>query len=116
MGFAVFLGRPPRLSKRFCFTNMPADVEDHVYGLEQLALERELSNLDQKGWNTLGQIRRSATSRWSMVTAMIREDILEVLLGRNVSNVAQRLECVFDTSTFPLPSTLSCPVQFFLPS
>jgi hypothetical protein len=82
------------MSKSFCFTNMPLDVEEHVFRLDRDALARELGHLDHNGWNTLGQVRKSAITRWAMITAMIREEVLEVLLGRNPSNVAQRIRYV----------------------
>lgn len=91
ISFAVFLGRPPRVSKRFCFTNMPLDVREDTYYLVGDALDQELHNLDRAGWNTLGQINRSAIIRWSMITSMIREDTLETLLGRGLSDIPQRI-------------------------
>jgi hypothetical protein len=95
ISFAVFLGRPPRVSKRFCFTNMPLDLEEDAYDLVGDALEQELSHLDPNGWNTRGTVRKSAVARWSMITSMIKEDTLEVLLGRDLSNVQQRIRYVF---------------------
>lgn len=94
ISFAVFLGRPPRVSKRFCFTNMPLDLDEDAYELVGDTLDQELSHLDQNGWNSRGVVRKSAVVRWSMITSMIREDTLEVLLGRNLSNVPQRIRYV----------------------
>lgn len=91
ISFAVFLGRPPRVSKRFCYTSMPLDIEEDTYSLVGEDLDQELAHLDRNGWNTLGQIRKSAVIRWSMITSMIREDALETLLGRNLTNVPQRI-------------------------
>lgn len=91
ISFAVFLGRPPRVSKRFCYTSMPLDIEEDTYSLVGDILDQELAHLDRNGWNTLGQIRKSAVIRWSMITSMIREDALETLLGRNLTNVPQRI-------------------------
>lgn len=91
ISFAVFLGRPPRVSKRFCYTSMPLDIEENIYSLVGESLDQELAHLDRNGWNTLGQIRKSAVIRWSMITSMIREDALETLLGRNLTNVPQRI-------------------------
>lgn len=86
------------MSKRFCFTNMPLDIEEDTYHLTGEALDKALSQLDQSGWNTLGQVRKSAVIRWSLITAMIQEDTLETLLGRSVSNVAHRIR--FDRLVF----------------
>lgn len=101
ISFAVFLGRPPRVSKRFCYTSMPLDIEEDIYSLVGESLDRELAHLDRNGWNTLGQIRKIAVVRWSMVTSMIREDALETLLGRNLTNVPQRIGYVLIHTYFP---------------
>lgn len=70
---------------------MPLDIEEDIYSLVGESLDQELANLDRNGWNTLGQIRKSAVIRWTMITSMIREDALETLLGRNLTNVPQRI-------------------------
>lgn len=70
---------------------MPLDVREDTYYLVGDALDQELHNLDRAGWNTLGQINRSAIIRWSMITSMIREDTLETLLGRGLSDIPQRI-------------------------
>lgn len=97
ISFAVFLGRPPRVSKRFCFTNIPLDLDEEAYHLVGDALDQELSRLDPNGWNTRGKVRKSAVTRWSMITSMIREETLELLLARNISNVAQRIRYVISS-------------------
>ena len=91
ISLATFLGRPPRMSKRFCCINFPLDLDPEAYCIGGEALDRELSNLDANGWNTQGHIRTSAVMRWSIVTAMIREDTLELLLGQNIPDMPQRL-------------------------
>ena len=73
---------------------MPLDLDEDAYQLVGDALDEELSHLDLNGWNTRGVVRKSAVIRWSMITSMIREDTLEVLLGRNPSNVLQRIRYV----------------------
>ncbi|KAL3256614.1 hypothetical protein ABHI18_007448 [Aspergillus niger] len=114
ISFAVFLGRPPRVSKRFCYTSMPLDIEEDTYSLVGEDLDQELAHLDRNGWNTLGQIRKSAVIRWSMITSMIREDALETLLGRNLTNVPQRigdLQAKIDHAWKDLPPFLTIPTR-----
>lgn len=94
VSLATFLGRPPRMSKRFCCINFPLDIDENMYSITGDDLNRELGKLDQDGWNTQGHIRMGAVLRWSTTTAMIREDTLELLLGQNVSNVQQRISYV----------------------
>ncbi|CAK7231722.1 hypothetical protein SBRCBS47491_008027 [Sporothrix bragantina] len=84
INFSVFLGRPPRISRRHCVIHMPLDVTPAAYSLsgDIVALqEQELQHLDTQGWNTLGQIRTHAVIRWSMITSQIREEALEAILG-----------------------------------
>uniref|UniRef100_A0A093XMK4 Uncharacterized protein YbbC n=2 Tax=Talaromyces marneffei PM1 TaxID=1077442 RepID=A0A093XMK4_TALMA len=114
ISFAVFLGRPPRVSKRFCYTSMPLDIEEDTYSLVGEALDQELAHLDRNGWNALGQIRKSAVIRWTMITSMIREDALETLLGRNLTNVLQRigeLQAKIDHAWKDLPPFLTIPTR-----
>lgn len=97
IGLATFLGRPPRISKRFCSINLPLDLDEDVFFLSGEALDRELVHLDQNGWNTQGHVRTTAVMRWSIITAMIREDTLELLLGQNIPDMQQRIWCVTST-------------------
>ena len=80
---------------------MPLDLDEDSYQLVGDALDEELSHLDLNGWNTKGVVRKSAVIRWSMITSMIREDTLEVLLGRNLSNVLQRIRYVVSSIINP---------------
>ncbi|KAJ5158838.1 Peptidase M19 renal dipeptidase [Penicillium coprophilum] len=94
ISLATFLGRPPRMSKNFCRINLPLDIDENCYSLSDSALSAELEKLDHAGWNSEGHIRLSAVMRWSTVTAMIREETLELLLGGNISNMQRRIMCV----------------------
>lgn len=82
------------MSRRFCCINLPLDIDESTYSLSEDSLHTELGNLDEDGWNKLGRIQMSAVMRWSTLTAMIREDTLELLLGRKVMNITQRITYV----------------------
>ncbi|EFX04846.1 c6 zinc finger domain containing protein [Grosmannia clavigera kw1407] len=86
---ATFLGRPPRISKRFCTVDLPSDLNETVLSLRGPALETELQKLNADGWNTTGQIHSGTVQRWAMTTSMIREDVLELLLGHGKADVVQ---------------------------
>lgn len=92
ISLATFLGRPPRMSKRFCCIDLPKDINALAYS--QTVENQLLSPIDACGWNTAGHVRNTAVMRWSTITAMIREDTLQVLLGRNVPNVEQSIRFV----------------------
>ncbi|KXG45678.1 Peptidase M19, renal dipeptidase [Penicillium griseofulvum] len=91
ISLAAFLGRPPRMTKKFCCIKLPLDIDEKCYSLSDTTLTRELEKLDLAGWNSQGHIRASAVMRWSTTTAMIREEALELLLGGNISNIQQRI-------------------------
>jgi len=56
---AAFLGRPPRLSHRYCKMEEPLDLSDEQLFLEGPAMDACLQKLDQNGWNTDGMLSRT---------------------------------------------------------
>lgn len=91
ISFSVFLGRPPRVSKRFSQVHVPLDVEEDGYNHSGPELEAMLAELDASGWNIQNEIRRSSSLRWIIPMTTIREDILELLLGRDVQDARQKI-------------------------
>lgn len=89
---ATFLGRPPRISKRFCAMELPMDLDEAALSLSGSALEKEIEKMDTDGWNTRGQVHTGTVLRWAVMTSMIREDILELLLSRAKVDVLQLAE------------------------
>ncbi|KFZ12732.1 hypothetical protein V502_06944 [Pseudogymnoascus sp. VKM F-4520 (FW-2644)] len=83
----------------------------HAHNAASPQLPFTFHSVDQNGWNTKGEIRKHAGRRWSMILAIIREDILEVLLGRHPTNVpdtiAIRVEC--EAAWDSLPDMLKSP-------
>ncbi|TKX20935.1 fungal specific transcription factor domain-containing protein 53 [Elsinoe australis] len=90
---STFLGRPPRLSHRYCVLQLPLDLSDEEMMLDGQALEMAISNLDN-GWNTQGRLHRSTWKRVWAAHAQLREDILEVALGTNVQDLPQRGQAI----------------------
>ena len=81
---SIFLGRPLRMSKRFCHFQIPrcqSGVEDH-------------SPADQQGgiheWKPDACLSYSAETRWSALCALVKEDILEILFDRSHSDCFER--------------------------
>lgn len=77
----TFVGRPPRISKRYCTVTLPLDLENHELALEGEELQRAINSIDENGWNTVTKDRRSAYQRSFIQCALLREEILEVCLG-----------------------------------
>ncbi|KAH6986934.1 hypothetical protein EDB80DRAFT_690386 [Ilyonectria destructans] len=87
--FAFFLGRPPRISKRHCMIHMPLHLDIQAFRLASDSMNEELSRLDQNGWNRQSEIRIFAVLRWSLITSKIREEILEAMLGPEITERQQ---------------------------
>lgn len=85
---ASFLGRPPRLSYRYCKLDMPLDLSDDQLLLEGEELQQVLDNLDSGGWNTAGVLHRTTWQRVWFQECRIREDILEIALGSDEIDVS----------------------------
>ena len=79
---ATFLGRPPRISYRFCILESPPDLDDSVFLLEGDSWKEALNELDENGWNTTGRISRQTWLKALIDIAKSREDILEMNLTR----------------------------------
>ncbi|KAF5973525.1 hypothetical protein FBULB1_8271 [Fusarium bulbicola] len=75
---ATFVERPPLLTRRFCFINLPLDLEESVLVSDKAAFQRQIQGLDQDGWNMNGRIYSSSLLRVRMMIALLRDQILEV--------------------------------------
>ena len=56
-GQANFMGRPPRLSRRYCSMQLPLDLDFHHLTLTGDALAKEIDQLDVNGWNVEQETR-----------------------------------------------------------
>lgn len=84
---SVFLGRPPRISYRYCSITNPLDLD--FEDLDGPDIAQKLASINQAtGWNTDGAMRKSSHTRCFVIINRIREDILELSLGRSVDDVA----------------------------
>ncbi|GAB7354732.1 hypothetical protein MBLNU459_g5146t1 [Dothideomycetes sp. NU459] len=85
---ATFLGRPPRLSHRYCHLELPLDLGDDELLLHGQELQDVVSKL-KDGWNTSNRFSRNTWRRvWSYYLRN-REDILEISLGTN-ADISER--------------------------
>ncbi|KAF5243408.1 hypothetical protein FANTH_8230 [Fusarium anthophilum] len=80
---ATFSGRPPLLTRRFCFMNLPLDLEESVLLSDKAASQRQSQHLDQDGWNVNGRIYSSSLLRVRMMIALLRDQILEVAFAQD---------------------------------
>lgn len=91
---ATFLGRPPRLSHRYCKMELPLDLSDEDLFLEGPELSAKLATLTPDGWNTTGCLQRTTWQRVWFQHCRIREDILEIALGSGEDDITAQAEQV----------------------
>ena len=79
----TFVGRPPRISQRYCLIRDPLDLEYTELALEPDELEVALNSINEQGWNTnsLKETRKSVYNRCFVLVGKLREEVLELSLG-----------------------------------
>lgn len=89
---ALFMARPPNLSRVYCTYRMPLDLtDDELFGGTAI-FEAALSNLDSSGWNTKGSVSGSTWLRAKCYLSPIWEDILEMTIGVNPQHSCTDIE------------------------
>jgi hypothetical protein len=81
---STFVGRPPRISRRYCNVHVPLDLEPDELALEGLELDEARAKLDSEGWNTSPRGPKDRFTSYDRIrcrAAMLREDVLELCLG-----------------------------------
>ncbi|KAH0592751.1 hypothetical protein MHUMG1_09575 [Metarhizium humberi] len=81
---SLFLGRPLRMSKRFCHFQLPGDAavrENHATATEQSGEYR---------WASDTEINYRAETRWSAICASLKEEIIELLFDRTGPDVIEK--------------------------
>lgn len=87
---STYLGRPPRISYRHCIVQSPADLSDDEVCGDQARLTDAISRLDN-GYATSGRIYRATMRRAQIADFIIREEILEIVLGNPHSSIDSRV-------------------------
>ncbi|KAF4456672.1 hypothetical protein F53441_1228 [Fusarium austroafricanum] len=80
---STFVGRPPLLTRRFCYIKPPLDLEESGLLSDRDNFQRQIHRLDPNGWNMDGRIYSSSLLRVRMMIALIRDEILELVLSQN---------------------------------
>ncbi|OOF99257.1 hypothetical protein ASPCADRAFT_204908 [Aspergillus carbonarius ITEM 5010] len=92
------LGRPPRISHRYCDLPLPLDLSyEEIVGDPQTR-ESALEDLDTNGWNSQGLLSKGAYPRVALLIAKLRENVLEVTSSHQVNGLPQRIKEVYDES------------------
>lgn len=81
---AIFLGRPPRMSKRFCHFQLPLNPTAAELGTVANSWDRTTR------WQVDTPFCYRAGIRWTALCAALKEDILELLRDRQQENFDQK--------------------------
>ena len=96
---AIFLGRPPRMSKRTSCFQIPSCPRASINDLS--VHEDDCAITD---WHSDSEICYRAESRWSALCASVKEDILEIMLGVDHSHATRAARSVLKV----FPSYYNC--------
>lgn len=111
----TFLGRPPRLLSKYCFVQLPLDLNEQELFMEGQELESALAGLDENGWKKNGEIGRSTWARVFLINALIREEILDLALSiatnDNLKTRADEISRKAKQSYDSLPETVRWSVE-----
>ena len=92
---STYLGRPPRICYRHCIVQSPADLSDDEVCGDQTVLADAISRLDN-GYARSGRIYRATMRRAQIADFIIREEILEIVLGNPHSSIDSRVHEIRD--------------------
>ncbi|KAJ5100700.1 hypothetical protein N7456_006752 [Penicillium angulare] len=89
---ATFLGRPPRISWRFCNISLPLDLsfKELISNPEECSLS--MRNLDADGWNIMEHDPQAVWLRVALIMGPVRENILELSLNNQVENLQSKVQ------------------------
>ncbi|KAI0872511.1 hypothetical protein GGS24DRAFT_434197 [Hypoxylon argillaceum] len=82
ISISSYLGRPPRLSYRYCNLVPPADVPDLQIIASEEEIARIISTLDESGFGITGKVSRATWMKTWLPLAPRREEVLDLALGR----------------------------------
>lgn len=92
---STYLGRPPRISYRHCVIQLPTDLSDDEVCSSQAELVNTVEKLNG-GYATSGNLGRATLRRAAMPHFIIREEILEIVLGNPQDDVSNRIHQIRD--------------------
>ena len=88
---STFLGRPPRISKKFSACELPLDLSDEVLWSDGQQLQTAAERLDSRGWNVDGIVQQSTLTRVRMLIAAMRDEVLELSLCTSVKDIGEQV-------------------------
>ncbi|OOF90741.1 hypothetical protein ASPCADRAFT_14063, partial [Aspergillus carbonarius ITEM 5010] len=83
-GLSTFLGRPPRMIRRYITIDPPLDLACTDLIATPHVLAAAMARLDSHGWNTQGAYTRGSYARACFLMGSVREAVLEMSLDSNM--------------------------------
>ncbi|KAJ3535839.1 hypothetical protein NM208_g6969 [Fusarium decemcellulare] len=89
-----FTGRPPLLSRRYCSSPLPLDIQDDDLMSDRATLEEVTNRLDDRGWDTRGEIYSVTLVRARTLVANILDELIEIALGKDANISVDYLQSI----------------------
>lgn len=87
---AMTLSRPPLIGRRYFDVQLPLDLSYDEVLADPDVRDAAISRLDSSGWNNQGSDQKAGWLRVSALVGSIREQILELSLGRHVEDAPRK--------------------------
>ena len=87
---AMTLSRPPLIGRRYFDVQLPLDLSYDEVLADPDIRDAAISKLDSSGWNSEGSDQKAGWLRVSALVGSIREQILELSLGRHVDDAPKK--------------------------
>lgn len=110
----AFSGRPPLLNRRYCTTPLPLDLRDEDLVADDSTLQKAVRELDDRGWNTKGEIYPVTLIRARRMLAAALEEVMEIALGCQVCVTLDQLRYVTARNLFFFLSKVDESSQYLL--
>lgn len=88
---STFLGRPPRISKKFSVCELPLNLSDDDLWSDSQQLQRAAEGLDGRGWSLDKSLHQSTLARVRTLTAAIRDEVLEISLCASRNDIGEQV-------------------------
>lgn len=98
-----FSGRPPLISRRYCSTALPLDLQDEDLMSDEPTLAEAMKTLDDRGWQTQGRVRSVTLMRARIMMSYVLDELVEIALGNDTNITVDYLQYV----DWPLIDTLA---------
>lgn len=87
-----FTGRPPLITRRYCTTPLPLDIRDEDLTADESTLMSAVNSLDERGWNTKGELYPATLVRARYMIAIILDELVEIALDHTMTVTLDQLQ------------------------